>query len=186
MPDIIDKIKEIYSRLRKYRDYLVEHTATAKLIGDLNELLNRYFFIIMFLFILFAIQNIFRLILSPTPDYDKIIGIGERGTLFLIAITGLVFTYASALGTSKNKDIINSGEYLLKSFLIFVIGMVFSIGLRKALINPSNAFNLPEPIFYSTIIIMFLLLIIALALIIVSGYFLVKGIIVLLKKLPRK
>lgn len=177
------RIEEICKRLRKFKDYLVNHPATAELKRDLNERFKFSFSVLMNLFIFVAIMNIFILILSPTSDYDKIIDIGERGSLFLVAITGLTFTYASALGTTKNKDLIKSGEYLLKSFLIFVIGMVFSISLRKPLMNPSNTLGLPEIYDLVSLIITVLLMTISLIIIIVSGYFFVKGFTILLESL---
>jgi hypothetical protein len=94
------------------------------------------------MFVVVAIVNLFSLMLPPAPDFNEIINIGERGALFLAVITGLVFTYADALDSSKKYDIINSGESFFKSFLIFVIGMIFSIGFRKALINSTNSIGL--------------------------------------------
>ncbi len=173
-------------RLRKFKDFIVNEAHKADLIGDLKKRLKISFSLMMNLFVFLAIGNIFLLILSPTPDFANIINIGENVTLFLVAITGLVFTYAAALGTSRNKGIIKSGEYFLKSFLIFVVGMVFSIGLKKGLMPPytgiiylSKVFSLLEPIFIFALYLTFLFFFIALVILIVSGYFFVKGITVL-------
>lgn len=137
----------------------------------------------MYLFAVVAILQIFLLILPSTPNFNELINIGERGALFLAVITGLVFTYADALDSSKKNDIIKSGESLFKSFLIFVIGMIFSIGLRKSLMNPTNALGLPELVLYFADIAMLLLFIISLLTIIVSGYFFAIGMTGLLASL---
>lgn len=141
----------------------------------------------MYVFVAVAILNIFTLILSPpTPDFKDSINIGERGALFLAAITGLVFTYAGALDSSKKNDIIKSGESFFKSFLIFVIGIIFSIGLRKSLMNPTNPLGLPELVLYFGFYATLLLLIIALATILASVYFFVIGFKDLLASLWRE
>lgn len=156
------------------------------MIMDLNKWFKYYFFIIMYAFVAVAILNIITLILSPpTPDFKDSIDIGERGALFLAAITGLVFTYAGALDSSKKSDIIKSGESFFKSFLIFVIGMILSIGLRKSLMNPTNPLGLPDLVLYFGGIATILLLIIALATIFVSVYFFVIGITGLLASFRR-
>ncbi len=143
MPSIVDGIKEIYPKLSKFKYYLVKHPATAELKRYLNKIFKYYFFIIMYLFVVVAILNIFTLILSPpTPDFKDSINIGERGALFLAVITGLVFTYADALDSPKKNNIIKSGEAFFKSFPLFVIGMIFSIGLSKSLMNPTIVFCL--------------------------------------------
>lgn len=180
-------------RLRKFKDFIVNEAEKADLIGDLKKHLKFSFSLVMNLFVFYAIANILLLILPPTPDFANIINIGENVTLFLVAITGLVFTYAAALGTSRNKDIIKSGEYLLKSFLLFVVGMAFSIGLKKGLMPPytgiiylSKVFSLLEPIFIVGLYLTLFLFLIALIIIIISGYFFVKGVTILLEALPRK
>lgn len=156
-------------------------------IMDITKIFKYYFFIIMYLFIVVAVVKIISLILSPpTPDFKDSIDIGERGALFLAVITGLVFTYADALDTSKKNDIIKSGESFFKSFLIFVIGMIFSIGLRSALINPTNPLGLPDIVLSFGGIATLLLLFISLATIIVSGWFFAIGITGLLTSFRRE
>ncbi len=141
----------------------------------------------MYLFVVVAILNIFTLILSPpTPDFKDSINIGERGALFLAVITGLVFTYADALDSPKKNNIIKSGEAFFKSFPLFVIGMIFSIGLSKSLMNPTNPLGLPESVLYFGGIATLLLLIIALATILASVNFFVIGFTGLLASLRRE
>lgn len=157
--------------LRNFKNRFVNYGLIARLTSNIKS----NFFIIMYVFIFSAVLNIIILILSPTPDFKELINIGERGTLFLVAIAGLTFTYGDAVETSKKKGIIKTGEYFFNSFLTFVIGMIFSIGFRKATINPINTFSLPEDVFFLTNSLMFLLLTIALAIIITSAYFFATG-----------
>jgi hypothetical protein len=175
MSSITERIKEIYLNLSKFKGYLVKHPATVEFKRELSKLSQRFFSWTMNTFILLAILNIFLMILSPSPDFDKIINIGERGALFLVAITGLTFTYADALESPKKESIIKSGEYLFKSFLLFVVGMVFSINLRRALINPINTWGMPDLIFNYNNILILLLFLTSLVIIIVSGVLFVKA-----------
>lgn len=141
----------------------------------------------MYLFIVVAVLKIIILILSPpTPDFKDSIDFGERGALFLAVITGLVFTYADALDSSKKNDIIKSGESFFKSFLIFVIAMIFSIGLRSSLMNPMNPLGLPDIVRSFGGISTLVLLIISLATIIVSGLFFAIGMTGLLASFRRE
>ncbi len=146
---------------------------------DTNKIYKYYFFLIVYLFAVVAVFKVILLIVSvkpPTPDFKESIDIGERGALFLAVITGLVFTYADALDSSKKKDIIKSGEAFFKSFLTFIIGMIFSIGLRSALMNPTNPLGLSESFLYVAGIATFLLFLIALITILISGAYFAIGI----------
>lgn len=180
-------------RLRNFKDFIVNEAHKANLIEDLKKRLKLSFYMIMVLFVFSPIAYLFLLILSPAPDFANIINIGESVTLFLVAITGLVFTYAVALEAPRNEEIIKSGEYLLRSFLLFVVGMVFSIGTRRGLMPPYTGVNyismapsLLEPIFIFGLYLTLLLFFIALIITFISGYFFVKGITILLEALPRK
>lgn len=171
----------------KYAKDLILFVLFVLFIMDINKIFKYYFFIIMYLFVIVAVIKIILLILSPpTLDFKDSIDIGERGALFLAVITGLVFTYADALDPSKKKDIIKSGESFFKSFLIFVIGMIFSIGLRSALIHPTNPLGLPDLVLAIGSIAMLLLLFISLATIIISGWFFAIGITGLITSFRRE
>jgi hypothetical protein len=150
MSSITDGIKEIWLGLR----------------------FELYFSMIMNVLIFLAVANIIILIYSPTSNFHDIIDIGEKAALFIVAVTGLAFTYGGAvLDNPKKARIIESGEYFLRSFLTFVIGMVFSIGIKQTLMNPSKAFFFPWPLNYLEIIGWILFYVISLALLIISGVF---------------
>lgn len=153
------------------REQIICSIKAIKKIRSIKELFEYYYKIIIFLFIFFAILNIF--LLFRKPNYDEIIKIGERVAIFLATTTMLTFTYALALDPPENKKyVIESAKYLFKSFLYFIIGMVFSIESIKFLTNPSNDFGF-LPLF--GLIIQFLFLITGLFILIASGYFFVKG-----------
>ncbi len=181
MSSITDRIKKKYLWLRERRDYLVKHQATVELKKELNRRFEISFSMLMNVFVFLAIVKIFVLIYSSNPDFYYIIDIGEKATLFVVAVTGLAFTYAAALDYPKKERIIESGEYFLRSFLTFVIGMVFSIGIKQALMSPSNSSYFPGPLAVVAVFGLFLFFIISLVLLIVSGYFFVKGTRLLLR-----
>jgi hypothetical protein len=144
--------------------------------------------VVIMLFLISAILSLFIPIFSSSPNYEDIIQHGERGAIFLIAMTGLAFAYAAALDTSldareKKSDIINSGENFLKSTLSFVISMIVLMGYKKYLINPPTGLGfLPAGLLIISYIIEFLLCFIG-GLVMGGGsvYYFVKGIILLLR-----
>lgn len=160
------------------------------LLMDTNKIYKYYFFIIMYIFVVVAVLKIISLIVSPsTPDFKESIEIGERGALFIAVITGLAFTYADALDdfdSSKKNEIIRSGEAFFKSFLTFIIGMIFSIGIRSALMNTTNPFGLPETVLYFEVILMLVLFIVSLITILISGGYFAIGITGLLASFRRE
>ncbi len=153
-------------------------------IDDIYILIIVLYSVVIMLFLFFTILNLFIPIFSSSPNYEDIIQNGERGAIFLIAMTGLVFAYAAALEPSKKKsNIIKSGENLLKSTLSFVISMIVLMGYKKYLINPPTGLGfLPAGLLIISYIIEFLLCFIG-GLVMGGGsvYYFVKGIILLLR-----
>lgn len=173
--EIVNELTAIKKmKIIDFKEYFEKDKDINKLIGYQKKILKGFYFGIIFLFVIFAIVNIFMLL--KEPNYDKIIQIGERVALFLATTALLTFKYASALDSEKKKDIIDSGKYFFKSFLYFIIGMIFSIGFRKSLTDPSSIMLSFLPLFDLAIITMFLLWIIGFFLLIASGYFFVRGI----------
>lgn len=128
-------------------DFKKRHHKIIKLMNATAYVFNMYFFIILYLFIAIAMADIFLLIISPNPDFNSIVSTGERGTILIATVAVLTLTYAAASEFPEKNGILKSGKYFFKSVLTFVIGMIFSIGFRKALINPSNEFGLPGPVY---------------------------------------
>ncbi len=157
----------------------------VKLMNTISDGFNMYLFMIIYIFIAFTMADIFLLIISPNPDFNSIVSTGERGTILMATIAVLTLTYAAASEFPEKNDILISGKYFFKSVLTFVIGIILSIGCRKSLINPSNAFGLPEPFYDFSIKLMFALLISGLAILIVSAYYFAKGITDLSKSLQK-
>lgn len=133
-----------------------------------------FYFIMLFLFVFFAIVNLFLLL--KEPNYDEIIRIGEKVAIFLATTTILTFTYALNLSEKNKAKAIESGKYFFQSFLNFIIGMISSIGARKVIINPSNEILFLSLLNDLTIVILFLFFITGFFLLIASGYFFVRGI----------
>ncbi len=167
-----------------YRDEFKKGLDELK--DNIDKIFRISFFIMTFIFVLVAIVNIF--LLFKEPNYDDIIKIGERGAVFLIAMTGLVFTYAGAVPeiSGKRDNIVKSGENFFNSTLNFIIGMIFLIGFRKALTNPVNTVGLPEILFALGNLVMFFFFLMGFVWVIVSGYYFVVGIMHLSKPLKDK
>lgn len=169
-----------FLKTKTYSDMIV------KLKKDISDSLDRYYFIMIGFFIAIAFLKLF-LLLAPNkePDYESIISFGERGTILIATLALLTFTYASVLDYPEKEAVRKSGEYFLNSVLNFVIGLMFSIAFRDALTKPpSNTFGLPDfVIVLPFIIAMFAFFFIGLAMLILSAFYLAKGIADLIKSL---
>ncbi len=103
-----------------------------KILSIIKILTKFYYFSIIVIFIFIAFLKLLQLIFSKEPDYQLIISYGERGTILIATLVVLTFTYALALENPKKNNVIMSGEHFLKSLLSFVIGIIFSMGIRTA------------------------------------------------------
>ncbi|MFA4934735.1 MAG: hypothetical protein WC568_02750 [Candidatus Methanoperedens sp.] len=151
----------------------------------ISDSLYRYYFFMIGLFIAIAFLKLFLLLAPKEPDYESIISFGEKGTILIATLALLTFTYASVLDYPEKEAVRKSGEYFLNSVLNFVIGLIFSIGFRDVLTRPpSNTFGLPDfVIVLPFIIAMFAFFFIGLAMLILSAFYLAKGIAGLIKSL---
>lgn len=160
-----------------------KNPANEKLKTEIIEILYRYYFILIGLFIAIAFLKLFLLL--KEPDYEYILYFGERGTILIATLALLTFAYASVLDYPEKEAVRKSGKYFLKSVLNFVIGLIFSIGFRDVLTRPpSNTFDLPDfVIVFPFYIAVFVLLFSGLAMLILSAFYLTKGITGLTKSL---
>ena len=171
-------------------DFLKKHNifkkspAISKLIDDVNKILELWVFTIIYFFIATAFSKLFIMMLSEDPDFQSIILYGERIAILIATMAVLTFTYAVALEQEKS-IIIKSGKYFLKSFLNFIIGMIFLIGFRDVLINPSNVLHVPDFVFDLSIILTFIFMLSGFVMHILSAFFLASGITGLLKSLQK-
>ena len=153
-------------------------------IEKLYSYLRIYYFIIIYLLICLAMLHIFSLIVLNNPDdFDDIIKFGEMGIILIATISILTFTYAMTLEHPEKRVVANSGKYIFKSVLYFIIGMILLIGLRNNLDNPTNNFGLPEFVFDISTIFTLILFLSGFILLLISAYSFAKGITDLLKSL---
>ena len=124
-------------------------------------------------------------LLFKEPNYNDIINYGERGTILIGALAGLTFSYAGACEYMERKAIRKIGERFLKSFLYFVIGLIFLIGFREPLFNPSRLSIFPEFLDILSLIIIFILFFTGFGMLIMSAYYLGVGIYELTKSLSK-
>ncbi|MCX9014287.1 MAG: hypothetical protein OIN89_05785 [Candidatus Methanoperedens sp.] len=163
-----------------------KNLANEELKKGISVLLDKLYFIWIYLFIVAAFLKLF--ILLKEPDYESVISFGEKGTILIATLALLTFSYASVLDYPEKKAIRKSGKYFLNSVLNFVIGLIFSIGFREALTEPSsNTFGLPDFVIVIPLIIaMFALFFIGLGMLILSAFYLTKGITGLIKSLKNE
>ncbi len=164
--------------LKNFRKY-----SGPKLKDEISFQLYKYYFIIIYFVIVIAFIKLFTLLVPKEQNLEPIISYGEKITILIATLALLTFTYASVLEHPEKKAVRKSGEYFLKSVLTFVSGMIFLLGLRDALFNPSNGFGLPGILFIISLIITFILFFSGFAMLILSAYFLAKGITDLIKSL---
>lgn len=158
----------------------------VELIDKIRLWLNAYYFMILFFFTALAFLKLFILIVSKEPDYTSIISYGEKGTILIATLVILTFTYATTLEYPEKSIVIKSGKYFLKSALNFAVGIIFLIGFKDSLINPTNVLGLPDILFVFSKVLVFLFFLSGLGMLILSAFFLVLGLMDLLKSLQNK
>lgn len=181
------KIKvQTISLLKLKKELFKEDSTIMRLVKNLKDWLDKYHFIIIYIIILISFMKLFLLIFSKEPDFQSIVSYGERGTILISTLAILTFTYALCLEYAERYSVIKSGKYFLKSVLNFALGIIFSIGFRDSVINPTNIFGLPTIIFVFTIIIIYIFFFSGLSMLLLSAYFLVIGLRDLSKSLQNK
>ena len=151
---------------------------------DIINILNMYYRITICFFIAIAFIKLFSLFAEP-PNYTDIINYGERGTILIATLAILTFTYAVALDSPEKEAVREIGKKFLNSFLYFVIGLIFSIGLRDAVTNPSGFSIFPAILVILSMVIMIILFFTGLAMLIISAVYLGTGIYELTKSLSK-
>ncbi|MDO8726698.1 MAG: hypothetical protein Q7J35_11580 [Candidatus Methanoperedens sp.] len=152
---------------------------------DIINILNMYYRITICFFIAIAFIKLFSLFAEP-PNYTDIINYGERGTILIATLAILTFTYALTIDSQKEKEAVREiGKKFLNSFLYFVIGLIFSIGLRDAVTNPSSFSIFPAILVILSMVIMFILFFTGLVMLIISAVYLGTGIYELTKSLSK-
>ena len=152
-------------------------------IKKLESDLRKYYFILIYFFIGFAMLYFFSLLGPNNPEFDNFIPIGEKVIILIATISILTFTYALTLEYPKKEVVANIGKYFFKSVLHFIIGMILLIGLRNNLDNPTNNFGLPEFVFDISTVFTLILFLSGFVLLLISAYSFAKGITDLLKSL---
>ncbi len=156
-------------------------------IGTINGLKEFYRLFMPYMICLFIGIAFIRLfLLLKQNNYSDIIAYGEKIIALIGSLAVLTFTYADTFEPSEKKDVRKIGEYFLKSFLYFVIGLIFTIGLYEALIKPTFPSGLPSILllfFLLAQIIMFILFWIGFVMLIISAFHLGIGIYKLYCKL---
>ncbi len=149
-------------------------------IGSINVLKKFYSRIILYMICLFIGIAFIRLfLLLKENNYSDIIAYGEKVTALIGALAVLTFTYADTFKSSEQEYIRKIGELFLKSFLYFVIGLIFTIGLYEPMIKPTYPSFVPSILllfFLLAQIIMFILFWIGFVMLIISAYHLGIGI----------
>ncbi|MCZ7400912.1 MAG: hypothetical protein O8C61_01670 [Candidatus Methanoperedens sp.] len=159
-------------------------------IKDFKEytinILKKYYRFIICFFITIAFIKLFLLL--QEYNYSEIIAYGEKVTILIGALAGLTFAYAATFEdteSTERKAVREIGERFLKSFLYFIIGLVFSIGFRDATSKPSGLSIFPDILVLLSLIVMIILFFIGFALLIVSAVYLGIGIDDLTKRLSK-
>ena len=149
-----------------------------------NRLKAFSLFMICF-FIALAFIRLFLLL--KENNYSEIITYGEKVTVLIGALAGLTFAYAATFEKPDTERIAvrKIGESFLKSFLYFVIGLMFSIGFRDAMSKPSGLSIFPDILASLSLILMFILFFSGFGMLIISAYYLGDGIYDLTKSLSK-
>ena len=153
----------------------------SHILNSIIESLYHAQLITIYLLVAFANIMLLTKILSPNESFDSVIPYVEKIAIIIATIAILTFTYSMTLEYPKKKQVIKSGEYFLKSFLNYAIGIIFVIGLNNGLTNPLNYFDLPDQVFYFHLIVLFMFYCSGIAMLIFSSYFFAVGINDLLK-----
>ncbi len=151
--------------------------------------LNMYYFITICFFIFFAFMRLF--LLFQEPDYKAIIDYGERGTILIATLAILTFAYAVALELPEREKITKIGKYFLKSVLNFVIGLIFLLGFSESWKKPPDLSVFPGILFslfpsilvILSLIVMLIFLFAGLGMLILSAFYLGRGLYGLTKSL---
>lgn len=141
---------------------------------DTINILKMYYRFIICFFIAIAFIRLFLLL--QEYNYDKIIAYGEKVTILIGALAALTFSYANTFENPEKKDVREIGERFLISFLYFVIGLIFSIGFREGLRNPSGLSIFPDILAFLSYIIMFILFLTGFVMLLISAVYLGIGI----------
>ena len=153
----------------------------TSIIKDIIEHLYHAQLIAIYLLVVFANVMLLIKIISPDESLDSVIPYVEKTAIIVATIAILTFTYSMTLEYPKKKQVMKSGEYFLKSFLNYIIGIIFVIGLKDGLFNSVNFFNLPEQVYYIHLRLLFIFYLGGIIMLIASAYFFAVGINDLLK-----
>ncbi|VVB85943.1 Uncharacterised protein [uncultured archaeon] len=144
---------------------------------------KKYYRFIICFFIAIAFIRLFLLL--QEYNYEKIIDYGQKVTVLIIALAALTFSYTNTFEPSERKAVREIGERLLKSFLYFVVGLIFSIGFRDATSKPPDFSIFPAILVLFSLIIMYILFFTGLVMLIISAVHLGIGIDELTKQLSK-
>lgn len=118
-------------------------------------------------------------------DYERIIDYGQKVAVLIIALAALTFSYTNTFESPEREPIRETGKRFLKSFLYFVVGLIFSVGFRDAMSKPYDSSIFPDVLVLLSLIVMLILFLTGFAMLIISAVYLGIGIDELTKQVSK-